>query len=318
MEKNQCTHCRQKEEEVKIHRAVLNSCGDAIIITDRKGLVKLWNEGAEKLTGFAREEIEKQDILNFFLSEQRENGKWLSELLQENKGSLQNVQALLKKKDGGRIPVILTVNYVPDDRGKITRIVGVAKDMRAVKELEENILRKNKELQKLVVTDETTGLYNQRRFNEVLRREFSRARRFNHPLSLMVIDIDDFKKNINDKFGHGIGNRILSLVGSVLRQFSRDIDVAARWGGEEFVVVMPETNITGATELADKIRVGIREAKISLDNGKKVGVTATIGIATYPDHTESSADGLFDKADAALYRGKALGKDTTVVCGHSI
>ena len=137
------------------------------------------------------------------------------------------------------------------------------------------------------VTDELTGLSNHRRFRERSSKEAARAERFGHELSLIMLDIDDFKQ-INDTYGHLQGDEVLREVGRVLHLESRGVDEPARYGGEEFAVALPETGLDGALELAERIRVRIEAEDMSrLDGAGAVRVTASVGAASMP----GSADG---------------------------
>ncbi len=158
------------------------------------------------------------------------------------------------------------------------------------------------------VTDELTGLSNNRRFRELISKEAARARRFGHELSLIMLDIDDFKR-VNDTYGHLQGDEVLRMVGKVLDDESRGVDEPARYGGEEFAVALPETGLEGATELAERIRGRIKSEAV--ERGGAAGtlkVTASLGTATLPDCAATAHD-LIAAADGALYEAKRLGKN---------
>lgn len=163
------------------------------------------------------------------------------------------------------------------------------------------------------VTDDLTGLANNRAFRERMDEEAARAQRFGHDLSLLIIDLDDFKQ-VNDTYGHPQGDAVLKSVGRILADESRGIDVPARYGGEEFVVALPETSGTGAFELAERIRERIEAEQTPLldGSGGKVRVTASLGLATLPGSAASASE-LFLGADAALYEAKRSGKNRVVV-----
>ena len=158
------------------------------------------------------------------------------------------------------------------------------------------------------VTDELTGLANNRAFRSRMENEIARATRFGHPLSLLILDIDDFKR-VNDVHGHLQGDEVLRAVAEILEAESRGIDEPARYGGEEFVVALPETDHKGAVELAERIRTRIASEPVPLlDSDGEVGVTASIGVATIPDDAGGVRE-LIAVADAALYDAKRAGKD---------
>ncbi|MDQ3571549.1 MAG: diguanylate cyclase [Actinomycetota bacterium] len=161
------------------------------------------------------------------------------------------------------------------------------------------------------VTDELTGLQNSRAFRETAHREAERALRFDHPLSLIILDLDDFKA-INDTHGHAQGDEVLRAVGRVLASEPRAIDEAARYGGEEFVVALPETDAEGAVEVAERIRVRLESERIpNRAGGEPLRVTASFGTATMPGSADDVRD-LFVAADQALYRAKRSGKNRVV------
>ncbi len=166
-------------------------------------------------------------------------------------------------------------------------------------------------VQRQAVTDELTGLYNHRRFQEALASELERSKRFEQDMSLVMLDIDNFK-SINDTYGHQQGDRVLREVARILRENSREIDAPARYGGEELAVVLPQTDQNGAFNLAERVRAGIEELRLPLlDGGGTMSVTASLGVASLAG-SAADADELVAAADAALYRAKRGGKNQTI------
>jgi diguanylate cyclase (GGDEF)-like protein len=163
------------------------------------------------------------------------------------------------------------------------------------------------------VTDDLTGLANNRAFRDVMEKEAARAVRFRHDLSVLMLDIDDFKA-VNDTHGHPAGDAVLRSIGRILKAESRGIDEPARYGGEEFVVALPETSPSGALELAERIHARIGAERTRLPDGKEIRVTASIGVATLPA-TAIDVRELIAAADAALYEAKRTGKNRVVVAG---
>ncbi len=166
-------------------------------------------------------------------------------------------------------------------------------------------------VERQAVTDELTGLFNRRRFQEAMATEVERSKRFGQPVGLVLLDLDDFKA-VNDTYGHQQGDLVLREVARVLRETSREIDEPARYGGEELAVVLPGTDLEGAYNLAERVRAGIEELALPLLDGEgTLGVTASFGVATLPGSADDMRE-LVAAADEALYRAKRAGKNRTV------
>jgi diguanylate cyclase (GGDEF)-like protein len=159
----------------------------------------------------------------------------------------------------------------------------------------------------LSVTDDLTRLYNSRYLNLVLRRETKRASRSGRPLSLLFIDLDGFK-SVNDTHGHLCGSKALVEAGGIIRGCARETDVVARFGGDEFSVILPDTGREGAVSVASRVRDRIGIHPFLSSDGLSVHLTASIGVATLPD-VAASAEELIRAADRAMYKVKAAGKN---------
>jgi two-component system cell cycle response regulator len=160
-----------------------------------------------------------------------------------------------------------------------------------------------KRLEYLAVTDGLTGLFNHRHSFERLEKEIHRSKRYSHPLSVIMMDIDDFKR-VNDEYGHRAGDRVLQAMGQKIQSLIRASDIAGRYGGEEFMIVLPETVLENAVQAGEKIRMAI--------SGKQLGgvskpITVSIGVTQYKEG--ESAEALVNRADALLYRAKMNGKN---------
>jgi diguanylate cyclase (GGDEF)-like protein len=163
-------------------------------------------------------------------------------------------------------------------------------------------------VERQAVTDELTGLANVRAFMEFLDRELERRRRFEQPVGLVMIDLDDFKR-VNDTYRHQQGDEVLAHVAWVLRDASRDLDTVARYGGEELAVVLPQTDASGAAKLAERMRHAIESLHVPrVDGSGTIEVTASFGVASVPENAFDRND-LIAAADAALYAAKAAGKN---------
>jgi diguanylate cyclase (GGDEF)-like protein len=170
--------------------------------------------------------------------------------------------------------------------------------------------------EQLAHTDGLTELYNYRFFQQLLGIELSRARRFQRPLTLIMLDVDHFK-SYNDMYGHPAGDQALRQLAKLLKRSSRSYDLVARYGGDEFAIILPETGKSTAMEMAERIRSNVAETPI--DGGSLVPdhrVTASLGIASFPEDAADESD-LIRHADGALYHAKARGRDRLWCSGHT-
>jgi two-component system, cell cycle response regulator len=173
--------------------------------------------------------------------------------------------------------------------------------------LARTLTRRHERIAQEALTDPLTGLWNRRHMAETLDREVSRALRFGHEISLIIIDVDDFKR-INDRLGHLQGDLVLETIGDLVRDATRDIDVAARYGGDELALILVETDNEGATILAERLRERVRDTEVPLRDGGAMGMTISVGVATIPDSADD-LESLVDGADRALLRAKRSGKN---------
>ncbi len=167
-----------------------------------------------------------------------------------------------------------------------------------------------KKMERLSVTDDLTGLHNVRYLNGFLYREIKRSRRYNLPVSVVFLDMDGFK-TVNDRFGHLAGSQTLTEVGQVLRRTVREIDMVARYGGDEFVVILPQTGCRGAMVIAERMRQEIAGTLFLGDMGLELNLTASLGVASFPEQGRTR-DELIHQADAAMYRVKESGKNGVI------
>jgi diguanylate cyclase (GGDEF)-like protein len=170
----------------------------------------------------------------------------------------------------------------------------------------------NDQLEQLLMTDEKTGLYNFREFQRRLRDEWERAERYRTPLSVIFLDLDDFKK-LNDTLGHQAGDRALAEFATLVSGGARASDVAARYGGEEFAIILPHTDGAMGQRVAERILAAVREFTF-IEEVQPTRITVSAGVATFPGAPGiDSMDGLVRAADQALYRAKDAGKDAVVL-----
>lgn len=168
--------------------------------------------------------------------------------------------------------------------------------------------RLHEKTRRMACTDGLTGLYNHRQFKKMLEEELSRSARYQQPVSLIMFDVDDFKK-FNDSYGHPSGDKVLVAVGEILRDSLRGCDLSFRYGGEEFAAILPETSIDSALAAAERVRQAIESGSARyLEGITGTGVTASIGVASYPRDGSGPAE-LLKIVDELLYRAKEQGKN---------
>jgi diguanylate cyclase (GGDEF)-like protein len=176
------------------------------------------------------------------------------------------------------------------------------------------LLEKARAFEQRAITDSLTGLHNRQQILELAEREFQRTRRFRHPLATLMVDIDNFKQ-VNDTYGHATGDLVLQAVAGRVRSHLRDIDLLGRYGGDEFLVLLVETELEGARRVAERIRQGVAEPPVGIDQGP-LNVTISVGVAAFTEDCPNLAD-LVNDADVALYAGKKAGKNRVKVNGES-
>jgi len=185
---------------------------------------------------------------------------------------------------------------------------------RMVKEKTRELEQKSYELEQLAITDPLTGLYNRRHLNDKIKMEIERSKRYRRKFSYLMIDVDGFKQ-INDTFGHTAGDDVLRIIAKIIRDHIREADFAARYGGDEFVILLPETSLKGALALAERIRSTVERTVFGL-NEIEFSTTVSIGVFTYDKQEIETPEELLRIIDWALYRAKIMGKNRVEVVKH--
>lgn len=170
----------------------------------------------------------------------------------------------------------------------------------------------NARLYQLVNLDKKSRLHSYEYFRDMITQEFNKAMRYSTALSLLMIDIDEFK-GINDSYGHRVGDFVIQYVGRIIRAEIRNVDIAARYGGEEFSVLLPMTNSNGAYTVAERIRRSMAEQRFKLPSGESFRVTISLGVVTFQNRNIGDPDKMIDLADKALYASKSAGRNTTTI-----
>ncbi len=282
-------------------------CPDAIVGLDREGKIIIFNHAAERLFGMqASEAIHKLtiDVLYGSMEKARQVKREIYSQEHGGAGRLEGYEVDLFAKDGEKIPVRLSATLLYENNRELGS-VGFFHDISASKQLESR-------LRELSIRDGLSGLYNHRHFHSVLHEELNRAKRYSRYLSLLCLDLDHFKQ-FNDKVGHLEGDNIIRYVGEQLKQIMRNSDLAFRYGGDEFMVLLPETEMSRAQVVAEKIRQRFN-ANWPFNPGNNEDcpnpVTLSVGVAEAIPGEDSQA--LINRADMAMYEAKRAGGDHTV------
>jgi diguanylate cyclase (GGDEF)-like protein/PAS domain S-box-containing protein len=270
------------------HRALRENPSYAIYQCDAEGRFLEVNGALVRLLGYSRED----EVLDMNLT-----GQILANPLQRThllgavgrQGSTEPLEVEWMRKDGTQIKVRLSAQEVFDDRGGLEAYQVIAQDVTAQRELEEHLRRQ-------AASDPLTGLANYRQLIQALDRELRRSKRTGREFSLLLFDLDGLKK-INDSYGHMVGSQALCRVADALTVCCRDIDTAARFGGDEFAVLLPETGARAAKSAAERIRANIAE------DGNGPALSVSVGVAVYPKDG-NNVDNVICAADAAMYAMK--------------
>ncbi len=204
------------------------------------------------------------------------------------------------RKDGSMIWTEVTIGALYDDEGDQTGYIGISRDITERKKMQD-------ELTRLATTDPLTGAVNRRAFLERGEKEVIRAIRYHHPLSLLMLDVDYFKR-INDTRGHPTGDEVLRILVRTCMKCLRSGDTLGRFGGEEFTILLPETDRSDATFIAERVRSDLAAVKVQTEKGEEFSFTASIGVASEAG-ADFSVDKLIQQADAALYNAKHDGRN---------
>ncbi|MDO9220349.1 MAG: diguanylate cyclase, partial [Thiobacillus sp.] len=284
------------EREEVLH-SITNAAQDAVMMIDSAGLVTYWNPAAEQMFGFSELEVVGKNLHDLIVPERylERAHAGFSRFAASGEGPAIGRTTTLRAKHrkGDEFPVDISLSAIKlRDQWSA---VGIVRDATERVQTEER-------LKQLATTDTLTGICNRRHFDEVLASEISRAARFTNPLSLILFDVDHFKR-VNDTFGHHTGDRVLTQLAVTVGNTIRAIDLFARWGGEEFVVLLPGSDLNAGRLLAEKLRMVLEKQSFS----DVERVTCSFGVAEYA--AGDDMDALMKKVDRCLYHAKACGRN---------
>jgi len=280
----------------KYFENIIQDSTDIIFSVDNEGFILKFNNGSKIHFGYSQEEIVGKPLSSLFVNETDER-KTLELVLLHGKTT--NREVPMKTKDGKIILINLSMSEMKNSNNQIIGLVATAKDITEKKKLEVELVKKNELLAKLAITDSLTSLYNSRHFFDQIKRELSRISRSpNHELAMMLIDIDKFKQ-LNDTEGHQMGDRVLRALAEVIKVCIRkDVDSAYRYGGDEFIILLPDTDKHKARFAAERIQKQFASFKFG-HTSLSIGITEA--------RSDENEKEILKRADEAMYESKRKG-----------
>lgn len=288
------------EASEKRIRAFLDTTRDGVVVIDERGLILEFNAGAEHLFGYGADEVLGMPLNQLM---PKEDAAVHDQYVAHSHGKQARImsparQVKGRRKDGSEVQIEVTVGEACIAGARLH--VGVIRDITERQAFEQKLME-------LATRDSLTGALNRRAFTAEMDSALQLARRHGHPLSLLLMDADHFKK-INDSYGHQVGDRVLVSLTALAQTCLRATDRFGRWGGEEFVALLAQTNASQAVEVAERLLAVVRGATLSSDTGVELSIRVSIGLATLSPEV-LDAEEMIQHADEALYRAKAAGRD---------
>lgn len=297
--------------------AIVQSIDVGVVVLDREYRIDVWNTFMENRSGRLPEDAREKSFFELF---PEVDEQWFRRKV-ENVATLGTPSFTIWEQ---RPYLLRFKNYQPitglEDfmyqnttlmplkglSGNIDQICLIIYDVTDVAINRRQLQAANQELQRLSSTDRLTGLFNRGHWEEMLRQDYARHRRYDRNAALVMFDIDHFKR-INDSYGHPAGDAVIQRAAELIRQSMRDADIAGRYGGEEFVVLLPDTDSEGAVTFAERLRQSI-EAHEVIHEGRSIHFTVSLGIADLSQPTSGYAQ-LIERADSAMYMSKSAGRN---------
>ncbi len=289
----------QKEKDLALseqrYRSLFEESKDAIVSTDRKGHFQMINPAGKELFGLTGSDLTSLNFQDLYIDQTM--GKKFSTAIRK-KGYINDLGVQLRGKSGRIMDCLMTVTSKLSNDKTIIGYEGIIRDVTPFKKMED-------ELRRLATIDSLTNIYNRRYFLELSQKEMNRCKRYKHPLSIIMMDIDHFKK-INDTFGHSAGDQVLCEFSDVCLKELREGDIMGRVGGEEFAAVIVESKIETAVVVAERIRKAVSDYTVIFDK-KDIQVTVSIGMTELLATDDMNS--ILERVDKALYQAKENGRN---------
>jgi diguanylate cyclase (GGDEF)-like protein/PAS domain S-box-containing protein len=287
------------------YKMLLDNLYDGVYFVDQNGLITFWNKGAERISGYAASDVVGRPCSDSILVHVDKNGSYLCSEVCSVAGMAcddreRASEVFILHKDGHRVPVMTRVAPIRDSGGQIIGGVEIFTDMSATSAALERLA----DVEKLAFIDSLTGLAN-RRFAEItLKARLEELQRYGWNFSVVFIDIDNFK-DVNDQYGHGVGDEVLKTVAKTLQNSVRTFDVVSRWGGEEYVAIIANVDAEKLVSMSNRCRALVQQSVAAVSPVVHVTISLGATIARLDD----TAASLIERADALMYKSKAAGKN---------
>jgi diguanylate cyclase (GGDEF)-like protein/PAS domain S-box-containing protein len=299
------TEHKHAEIELQLFRTLIDSAPDEIHVVDNTTLRIIdANESAFVKLGYTREELLALRLPDVDTADPERLNAIGERMLNGNAITFETYH---RRKDGVTFPVEVTAQTITLDR---SYSMGIARDITERKLVEAEVQKLHEQLREQAVHDPLTGLYNRRYLDEAIGRELIRSARNKQPIGIVMCDLDHFKA-INDTYGHLVGDEVLRMFADLLRKYSRGSDIVCRFGGEEFLLFLPDMPPDVAYQRAEQLRTALAVKQIT-SGTTVIQVTASFGVATFPENGKTQ-DALIHAADVAMYQAKEAGRNRVVV-----
>lgn len=288
------------------YRQLLDHLYDGLYFVDRQRKITFWNRTAEQITGFSAAEVVGSHCYDNILNHVDADGNALCEnrcplarAMEEN--SATEGEVYLRHRQGHRVPVAVRIRPLLSEDGRVLGGTELFQDLSE----KTGVLMKLEELRQLALVDGLTGLANRSYFEREISSHLQEHKRYGWRFGLLFLDIDNFKQ-INDTYGHTVGDQVLQMVANNLKHICRPFDVFGRWGGEEFIGLIRNVEEQELTDIGERLRVLVESSRLQLEEGP-IGVTVSLG-ATLA-RADDSLTSLIGRADDMMYRSKKRGKN---------
>lgn len=292
------------------YKNLIDSLYDGVYFVDANRTITYWNRGAERITGYAAEKVIGHSCADNLLMHVDQEGTQLCIhgcplVSTTSDGIPREAEVFLHHKDGHRVPVSIRVAPMRDESGAIIGAVEIFSDNSARRD----ILNELRDMKHMSLADPLTGLGNRRSASLEFERLSTALRRYRIPFGLLFMDIDNFKA-VNDTFGHKVGDQVLVMVAKTLTSALRSADRVSRWGGEEFVVLVPGVSAPVFHAIAERMRRLVESSALPVPSGQLQVTMSVGGSMAVPAETMES---LVERADALMYRSKGSGRNCTTL-----